>query len=349
MTNLVTTTPSRFAIIRPDQLPPLQLLQSISTEDIINNRMVKLKEIWASYDPPNDAQYDVENQEFDPLKIQAEVAAFFELLVRDRINQNTRGVTLAYAVGPALDAIASRYPNGGVPRKTKNATDPSLVWVGIGDQEPDELYRRRIWLSPNTLSLTGPGQGTYESYIYWALSAPQFIGQSNLRDASAWTIRNTGNVFLPIMADNYAPATVVEPATGDYVTTFNHQPVPTNDQVSAVFEYITEPNGARMGLTDVLYVQRPKVLQASINIGLWLFPGVDRSATVQAVVKAVNDLVAAVRWLGADVPMMALQGALAQPGVYTTDIKAPTGDLKVDSTACINFDQARIHYAGIAE
>ena len=73
------------------------------------------------------------------------------MLLRDRVNQAARSITLAYAIGTDLDAIASRYP-GGVPRL------PS---------ESDDRYRRRIWLSPNTLS----PHGTAEAYEFWALTA----------------------------------------------------------------------------------------------------------------------------------------------------------------------------------
>ena len=69
----------------------------------------------------NGAQYDVGQLEFDPIKIKAERLAFFEALLRDRVNQAARGVTCSIWHGSNLDAIASRYP-GGVPRQSVRAT-----------------------------------------------------------------------------------------------------------------------------------------------------------------------------------------------------------------------------------
>src|ERR1017187_6631762 len=121
--NLTTTTPTRFSVIRPDLLPPMAVLQKIDTEQLISLRMQKLVEIWMANDPPNAAAYDVGALEFDPIRVNQELNAFFEPLVRDRVNQAARAVTLAYAVGGDLDAIASRYP-GGVPR---------LQWDAFGN------------------------------------------------------------------------------------------------------------------------------------------------------------------------------------------------------------------------
>ena len=143
--------PSRYNVLRPEQLGRMALLESIDTERNIADRIARFKTLWLHYDPPNGAQYDVGELEFDPIKIQAENAAFFELMLRDRVNQAARGVTLAFGSGSDLDAIASRYP-GGVPRLPN---------------ESDARYRRRVWLSVNPLS----PHGTAEAYEFWGLTA----------------------------------------------------------------------------------------------------------------------------------------------------------------------------------
>ena len=155
---------SRFTVIQPELLARMQVLESISTENILAARMARFKSLWMFYDPPNGAQYDVGELEFDPIKINQENATFFELMLRDRVNQAARSITLAFGSGTDLDGIATRYP-GGVPR---------LV------NESDTRYRRRVWSSPNPL---GP-HGTPEAYEFWALTA-----LSTLRDARTRKIR----------------------------------------------------------------------------------------------------------------------------------------------------------------
>lgn len=158
----------------------MEVLETLASEGIISARMLKFVERWKANDPPSAAQYDVSALEFDPIKINQEVGAYHELLLRDRVNQAARAVTLAFSTGTDLDAIATRYP-GGVPRLSG---------------ESDDRYRRRIWLSPNLLS----PHGTFEAYVFWALTADPL-----LRDASADTIQGTGKVIVTVMAEGDVP------------------------------------------------------------------------------------------------------------------------------------------------
>jgi phage-related baseplate assembly protein len=332
----------------------MQVLQSIDTEKIIFDRMQQFKALWAKYDPPNAAQYDVDLLEFDPIKIQAELEAFFELLVRDRVNQAARAVTMAFAVGSDLDAIASRYPYG-VPRLQYDAKGNVLTQAQItagalvASTEKDAAYRTRLWNSPSILSLNGPGQATYESYVFWALSTPMPAGENPLKHAAALTTPGTGRVFVPIVQDNYTPVSSIEPATGDYVTVDSGTPVPTSKQISAVYDFIHAPDQARMGLTDWLNVVAPRLVTTAINVQIKLFPGVDVATMMQEVQAAVLALIDAVRWLGADLTMLALNGALAQAGVYNVNILSPTQDVVVSQSGVIKVLSVRLHFAGFGE
>src|SRR5262245_25070928 len=95
---------SRFALLAPENLQPMQALEVISTDAIINARMTRFVEFWNENDPPSAIQYDVAGLEFDPIKVNQECNTYFELMLRDRINQNTRAVTLAFGSGTDLDA-----------------------------------------------------------------------------------------------------------------------------------------------------------------------------------------------------------------------------------------------------
>ena len=347
-TNLVTTTPTRFAVIRPDLLPPMAVLESLSTETMIANIMSKFKALWSQYDPPNAAQYDLENLEFDPIKIWAELAAFFELLVRDRVNQAARAVTLAYAVGSDLDAIGSRYPYG-VARLTTTTTlaDGSTVTVAT---ETDAAYRQRLWLSPNILSLSGPGQGTFESYVFWALSAPQ-SPELQIKHATAFTIEGTGQVIIPIINSIPINTQWYQPPSdqNSWIMTPASDPTPTDAQIRNVFTYISEPDMARKGLTDVLSVVKPQLIDTQIDVQVWLFPGVDKATLMGEICQAVGQLVVDLRWIGADLTILALETSLGQAGVYNSKILSPPGDVIVGNNGCVNITQVRLKYMGTGE
>ncbi len=341
MVTLVTPTPSRFPVIRPELLQRPSVLETISSDTIIEDRMQRFKLRWAEEDPPNAAQYDVGQLEFDPIKIVTENAAYFELLLRDRVNQAARAVMLAFSFGSNLDAIASRYP-GGVPRLPG---------------ESDENYRRRIWLSPNIL---GP-HGTTESYAFYALSA---LGANVLRDAAAFTTRGTGIVTIPILLDR--PTLVlsdqqviaivqkqirtglIDPLKISFDTDPGPPAVVTNDQILAVYKYIVADT--RKGLTDEIVIARPKMIQTRYDIRLKTFPGYDTAGVITNVVTGLMALIEKQRWLGYDHTIMAIDGVLTDAGgVYNRTIVQPAADIVVGNDSVVRVTGIDITWLGVGE
>jgi phage-related baseplate assembly protein len=299
---------SRFTIIQPELLPRMQVLESISTEDIIGARMGRFKAIWLQHDPPNAAQYDVDSLEFDPIKINQECCTYFELMLRDRINQAAKAVTLAFGSGSDLDAIASRYP-GGVPRLP---------------DESDGRYRRRVWLSVNAFT----PHGTAEAYQFWALSALE----GALKDTSTVRIR-------PSLEEN---PTIVISCMLD-----GPDPRPTTHQLLEVRRYIQDHH--RLGFTDVISVQAPKVKEIDYRIGLRFYPGPDAGILLQQVQDSVAKLIENQYWLGVDHTIMAIDDACALAGVHSTVIEEPTGDVNVEPDWVVKVNNVDIRLIGRTE
>lgn len=294
---------SRISVIALEQLPPMAVLETISTEAIMDARMARLVELWSENDPPAGAVYDVETTEFDPLKINQQASTYFELMLRDRVNQAARAVTLAFAIGSDLDAIASRYP-GGVPRLSG---------------ETDDRYRRRIWLSAN---LESP-HGTFEAYVFWALTA-----DPTLRDASATTVRGTGKITVTCMAAGASPT-------------------PTTAQLGAVLSYIN--NEARRGLTDIVMVAPPRITTTKYRIRVWLYPGFEQTAVMASINASIAALIEKQRWIGYDHTRMAIDAALAKPGVYNAVIDEPASDVIVGDNGLAVVTETQITMAGRGE
>jgi phage-related baseplate assembly protein len=321
---------SRLSVINLAELGRMQVLETISTEVVLAARMSDLKTRWSASDPPAAAEYDVEKLEFDPLKINQEVSTYFELMLRDRVNQAARAVTLAFAVGTDLEAIGSRYP-GGMPRIAGETAD---------------RYRRRVWLSPNLLS----PHGTAESYVFWALT-----GDPTLHDASAITIEGTGKVFVTIAAESGSVAAMEWRRTTDPLTeVLLHtearpvvNPVPTLQQIIDVRAYILDE--ARRGLTDEIIVYGPKITHVNYKARIWLFPNVSAELAMTVIENAVAALIEKQRWLGYDHSRMAFDAALAQPGVHHAIIDEPYQDVIIDDRGFVQVDLVRIVLAGRME
>jgi phage-related baseplate assembly protein len=301
---LTSRLSERISILVPANLQPMIVLEKIDTETILTDRMTRLKTLWAKYDPPMAAQYDVENLEFDPIKINQEACTYFELMLRDRVNQAARSITLAYAIGTDLDAIASRYP-GGVPRI---------------EGESDDRYRRRIWLSPNTLS----PHGTAEAYEFWALTA-----LPALRDVTA--MRHVAHDYYPTILITCLMAPPEAPG-------------PSDENLIRIRSYIQSLS--RMGLTDVISVNKPKIKDINYNVMVWLYPGTVQDQCLAKIEANLANLVAEQYWLGHDHSLMAINACCAMSGVHHIEILEPKTDVMVPMDWIIRVNSIKVTLAG---
>lgn len=279
----------RLKVLDPRQLPPMQVLEQLDSEDILAMRKRRFVVLWKEHDPPAGAVYDVEGLEFDPVIIVLECGTFFELQLRDRVNQACRSVTLAYATDGDLEAIASRYP-GGVPKM---------------EGEDDDHYRQRIWLSPNTLSR----HGTAEGYEFWALSSP--IGPL-LKDVTAIKIR-------PRLENN--PIIVITcMLAGD-------NPTPSTAQLLEIRRYIQAEY--RQALTDVISVNPPKIRAVNYHMRAWFYPNVEQNAVLADMNASLKRLIDSLDWLGNDHTRLDIAHAAKVEGVHSIELIEPEKDVLI--------------------
>jgi phage-related baseplate assembly protein len=318
---------SRFNVIDLNQLGRMVVLEDLDSEQNIIDRMLKFKAIWTEHDPPSGAEYDVENLEFDPIRICQEANAFFEVLLRDRINQAARAVTLAFAISTDLDAIASRYPVG--PRLDSDGD-------GVPD-ETDARYRRRVQLSLNALS----PHGVAGAYIYWALTADPF-----LRDASEVAREGTGEVIVSVMDE-------LQPNDGESTEQYRErllvewEPRISTERLLQVRSFIYDEG--RRGATDVAIVANCKVIDVSYYVQVWFYPPPDRPTLLALIRTKLLELVDQQRWLGYDHTRMSIDAAVAQLGVHHANIVSPAQDVFVDPTTCVRVREIVLQYMGQME
>ncbi len=314
---------SRFSVIDLESLPAMQALETLDSEAVVASRMEKFVEIWDENDPPAAATYDVENLEFDPIKINQECSTYFELLLRDRVNQNTRAVTLSESSGSDIDNIASRYP-GGMPRLPIVTTPRGDYEDYPLDYESDDTYRKRIWLSPNTFA----NRGVKEAYEFWARTA-----MPTLRDVSAIKVRRT-------LREN--PLIVVT-----CLANSSTDPKPSAADLLTVREYIADEG--RQGLTDEVSVLPPKVKTINYKIKFKLFPSIDPVTSKTNITTALNALIEKQRYLGVDHTKMAIMAACALHGVANIEIVEPATDTFVDENWVVMVNSVTVDYAGRSE
>lgn len=154
----------------PDELanlPPPALIEELNYEA----RLADFRDRLIAAFEAAGIDYDVGALETDPAQIILQVAAYQDILTRQRVNEAVRGTMLPYAVGADLDILAQFYD---VTRQ-----------VGEGD----DRLRRRVVLAIRSRS-TG---GTVPRYQAVALDA-----DIRVADASVYTVGRDPTVHVAI-------------------------------------------------------------------------------------------------------------------------------------------------------
>jgi phage-related baseplate assembly protein len=130
------------------ELQAPQIVEELSVEEIL----LRMKEELAAIDPEYTAYLGS-----DPLMKLMEVAAYRELLLRQRINQAAKANLLAFATGTDLDNLAAFY---GIARK---------------EGETDEELRART----HAKIVGWSSAGSREAYKFHALNSDQRVKEAN--------------------------------------------------------------------------------------------------------------------------------------------------------------------------
>lgn len=233
--------------------------------------------------------------ESDPAYKVLEVCAYREVLLRQRQNDATKAVMLAFASGADLDQIGANF---NVERLLITPADETAVPPTAAVYELDEEYRARI-----PLSLEGyTTAGSEGSYVFHALSAG-----GDVKDASAVS-PSPGQVAVYVLSrtgDGTADAALV-------------------DMVSAaVSAEQVRP------MTDNVTVLSASIVTYTITAELVLYPGPDSNVVLSAAQAAVQAYADSVHRIGYDVSLSGIYQALHQAGVQRVNLTAPAGNITI--------------------
>lgn len=276
-----------FTAVDLSRLAPPDVVEQLDFEAILAEMVADLK--------ARDSGFDA-MVESDPAYKILEVAAYREVLLRQRVNEAAKACMLAYALDDDLDNLGALF---GVPRLLIDAGDPDAAPPVAATYEDNEDYRRRITLALEGYSTAGP-EG---AYIFHALSA-----DGDVLDASA-----------------------ISPAPGDVVVTvLSRTGDGTADQALLDAVDATLSAESVRPLTDHVTVQSAAIVDYEITATLYFYAG-PGSAEVMAAAQAAADAYAAEQHaLGRDVTLSGIYAALHQPGVQRVDLASPAADIVVD-------------------
>jgi phage-related baseplate assembly protein len=269
-------------------LPAPDVVETLSFETILIEMLADLR----TRDPSFTALL-----ESDPAYKILEVAAYRELLIRQRVNDGSRAVMLAYSTGSDLEQLAGLF---GVTRKLIDAGDANAIPPIPATYETDASLRYRTQLALEGLSTAGP----IGSYVYHALKV------EGVKDVGVQGPPDTdpGDVLVTILAQ-----------AGNGAADTNLR--------SAVLAVL---NGEDVRpLTDQVTVQSATIQQYAVIATIYILPGPDPELVKDAAEASVAAFVAAQHKVGADIRLSALYAALHVGGVERVTLSSPgiTADL----------------------
>lgn len=287
---------SRFNAVDLSQLAPPPVVEVLDYEDIL----AALVADFITRFP----DYDVEGLESDPAKKVLEVAAYREMVLRQRVNDAAQAVMVATSLGGDLEHLGALF---GVTRAIVSPGNPNAVPPVPPTLEDDDRLRERIQLSIEAYSTAGP----YGAYTFYGMTA-----SGQVRDVAVYgpesALVDPGQVGVWVLAqDGDGTASPALVAT-----------------VQAAFD-----DKERRPLTDQVIVAAAAIETYAVAMQLEVPPGPDHEVIRQAAVAKVAAYVASRRRIGAKVSTAGISGAGFVAGVTDVTLTSPAADVVPGPTA----------------
>ncbi|MCP4102604.1 MAG: baseplate assembly protein [Lentisphaerae bacterium] len=232
--------------------------------------------------------------ESDPAYKVLEVAAYRELMLRQRVNDAARAVMLAYATGNDLENLAANF---NVQRQIVVPANPDVEPPTPAVYETDTALRKRTLLALEAITTAG-SEG---SYIFHALSASGDVKAVTAASPSP------GQVSVTILSHSNGGA-----ASGDLLTTVS----------TALNAEEVRP------LTDQVTVQSAIIQRYSVTATLTLKSGASSALVMTAAEQALQAYAATNFKLQATVALSGIYAALHQTaGVEKVNLSSPSADI----------------------
>lgn len=276
-----------MAVVNVDmsQLPKPAVIEQLDYEQILQEWVGRYQAIDPDYQDVNES---------DPVYKLMEVAAFREMVLRQRVNDGAHATMLAYATGTDLDIRGADFD---VERLVIDHGDPEALPPRPRIMESDEAFRYRIQLSNRAKNTAGSA----DDYEFWALSADGRV-KSIATDSPKGTLTVT-------------------------VSVLSHEGNGTaTPELLQLVEDTLTPKGTRP-LSDEVVVQSAHINEFAVEAELELFSGPDQAEVLNAARQKLDAWLSESHRQGLDLTLDGFYAALRVPGVYKVHLASPAADI----------------------
>lgn len=326
-----------FNAIDLSKLPAPDVVEQLDFETILSDMKTSLIDLQPSLK-------DVLSLESEPLVKLLEVSAYRELLLRQRVNDASRSVMLAYARGNDLDNLAVLF---GIERQ-KIIPDGAEV----GEQESDADFRTRVKSVISNYALqVNSARGTELDRISALFNLERNIttedgqsGETEITYESDERLRQ--RVQLALEGFSVAgprgayishalnasvkvkDVAVLSPSPGEVeviLLSTDTDGTPTAELMDIVNSALNDES--IRPITDHVQIKAANIRPYRIRADIMVFEGPDSNVVLQAAQKSAEKYVEDNHRLGRDITLSALYSALHQPGVERVTLQEPAGDI----------------------
>lgn len=295
------------------QLPAPSVIEEVDFETLIAQRKAALLAVVpADIREPVAATLELESE---PLTMLLQENAYREMLLRQRVNEAARAVTLARARGKDLDVIAA---NLDTKRKIITPADPDAVPPVEEVAEGDDEFLARAQMAFEGLSVAGP-TGAYE---FHAASA-----DARVLDARATSPAPCEVVVAVLARDGDGTASA--------------------DLLDAVAAALSDEDKRPVG--DLVTVQSAQIVPYRIEAVLYLYPGPEAELVRQAASASAVAYAGKQRRIDRDIRRSAIFAALHVEGVQRVELIAPAEDIQISKLQAAHCTAVDITVGGSDE
>lgn len=291
------------------QLPLPQIIEVLDFEVILAD--VKAVMIAAFPEEQQTSVAAALKLESEPLTILAQVIAYRELMLRQRINEGAAACMLSHSVSTDLDNLAGNLNTERLIRLPATETTDA-------EMESDTALRLRAQSAFEGLSVAGP-TGAYE---YFAKSA-----SGKVADAKA-TSPSPAVVVVSILSTEGDGT-----ASDDLIATVNN----------------TLSADDKRPVADRLTVQSAEIVNYEIDALLYLYPGPESEPILSAAEDALRVWLGTQGKIGRDVACSAIMAALHVQGVQRVVLLNPPADIVIDDTQAARCTSHTVNVGGTDE
>ncbi|EBP4183162.1 baseplate assembly protein [Salmonella enterica subsp. diarizonae] len=295
------------------QLPPPVVVEPLDFETLFAQRKAAFIAMY-----PEDEQEEISRTlelESEPITMLLEENCYRELLLRQRVNEASRAVMLAYSTDSDLDNLAVNF---NVERLTIQEEDDSVTPPIEAVVESDADLRTRTQQAFEGLSVAGPTA----AYEFWGRSADGRVAD--------------------ISAVSPTPACVtisVLSREGDGTA--------SDDLLSVVAAALNDEEVRPVA--DRVTVQSAEIVPYQIDATLYIYPGPEAEPVRQASEQQLQAYITAQNRLGRDIRISAIYAALHVEGVQRVELAQPVADIVLSDYQASHCTEYTITVGGYDE